>query len=234
MTRLALLLLALPACLTAPFQPGVADGRAGHELATQGDLEAAEDAYVAGLARDGVPPDVQARLWHNVALVRAQIERVAEADSAFVRALDLTASPARRARVAYDAGTAQLAGGDARRAAAHLRRALLLEPGDADARRNLEIALRRIQPPPGSPDTPEPSEFAKRLKEQADALIDERKYRDALDLMEDGRARDSTVAAFDDFVGRLGGVVQIEERVGAPPPAAAPSTPLTPSVDSAP
>ena len=232
MTRLALLLLALPACLTAPFQPGVADGRAGHELATLGDLEAAEEAFVAGLARDGVPPDVQARLWHNVALVRAQTDRVAEADSAFVRALDLTASPARRARIAYDAGTAQLAGDDARRAASHLRRALLLQPDDDDARRNLEIALRRIQPPPESPETPEPSDFAQRLKEQADALIDEEKYRDALDLMEDGRARDSTVAAFDDFIGRLGGVVQIEEGVGASPPARpAPSSPTPSSVD---
>ena len=224
--RCLALLLALPACLTAPFQPGVADGRAGNDLAAAGDLDAAEAASIAGLARDGVPPDVQARLWHNVALARAQTDRVAEADSAFVRALDLTASPARRARIAYDAGTAQLAGGDARRAAVHLRRALLLQPGDADARRNLEIALRRIQPPSDTPETPEPSDFATRLKAQADALIDEEKYRDALDLMEDGRARDSTVAAFDDFIGRLGGVVQIEESVGAAPP--------SPSLDSSP
>ena len=222
--RLLVLLLALPSCLAAPFAAGVQDGRRGNALAEAGDLAGAEGAYVAGLARDDVPPDVQARLWHNVALARARTDRLAEADSAFVRALDLTASPERRARVAFDAGTAQLQGGDASRAVAYLRRALLLDAAAPDARRNLEIALRRIQPPPEAPEPPEPSDFAKRLKEQADALVDARKYRDALDLMEDGRARDSTVAAFDDFIQRLGGVVQIEETV-APSPAAVDSAP---------
>ena len=227
--RLLILLLALPSCLTAPFQAGVQDGRHGNELAIQGDFEGAEAAYIAGLAREDVPAEVQARLWHNVALMRARTERLAEADSAFVRALELTAAPAARARIAFDAGTAQLSGDDARRAVAHLRRALLLRPENEEARRNIEIALRRIQPPPESPETPEPSDFAKQLKEQADALIDQQQYRDALDLMEDGRARDSTVAAFDDFIGRLSGVVQIEEST-APSPAAPPPA----SVDSSP
>ena len=216
--RFLVLLLALPSCLTAPFQAGVQDGRRGNALEIQGDFEGAEASYLAGLARDRVPQDVQARLWHNVALMRARTERLAEADSAFVRALELTGAPTARARIAYDAGTAHLSGGDARRAVSYLRRALLLRPQNADARRNIEIALRRIQPPPEPPETPEPSDFAKRLREQADALIDQQQYRDALDLMEDGRARDSTVAAFDDFIGRLSGVVQIEESV-APPPA---------------
>jgi len=225
--RLLVLLLALPSCLTAPFQAGVQDGRRGNALEIQGDFEGAEAAYIAGLARDEVPPDVQARLWHNVALMRARTDRLAEADSAFTRALELAAAPSARARIAYDAGTAQLSGDDARRAVAHLRRALLLRPDNVDARRNIEIALRRIQPPPEQPEKPDPSDFAKRLKEQADALIDQQQYRDALDLMEDGRVRDSTVAAFDEFIGRLSGVVQIEESV-------APSPAPPASVDSSP
>ncbi|MEO0558918.1 MAG: hypothetical protein AAF170_12115 [Bacteroidota bacterium] len=227
MTRVLFLLLALPACLTAPFHAGVQEGRRGNAVEIQGDFEGAEAAYLSGLAQEEVPPDVQARLWHNVALMRARTDRLADADSAFIQALELTASPATRARIAYDAGTAQLQGDNARRAVAYLRRALLLQPDYADARRNIEIALRRIQPPPEQPETPEPSDFARRLKEQADALIDQQQYRDALDLMEDGRARDSTVAAFDEFIGRLSGVVQIEESV-----APAPSPPT--SVDSSP
>lgn len=225
--RLLVLLLTLPACLTAPFQDGVQDGRRGNALEIQGDFEGAEAAYLDGLARDAVPPDVQARLWHNLALMRARTDRLADADSAFVRALELTAAPGDRARIAYDAGTAQLNGADPRRAVTYLRRTLLLQPAHVGARRNIEIALRRIQPPPEQPETPEPSDFAKRLKAQADALIAQQQYRDALDLMEDGRARDSTVAAFDDFIGRLSGVVQIEESVApAPaPPASVDSTP---------
>jgi len=50
----------------------------------------------------------------------------------------------------YNAGTASLAGGRLEEAVDHYREALKMNPGDADARRNLELALRRMseKPPP--------------------------------------------------------------------------------------
>ena len=202
--------------LGAAFAPGAADGRAGNDALAAGALDAATDAYTAGLARDGVPPALGARLWNNLGLVRIAERRLPEADSAFAEALARAPEAATRATVAFNLGTAALAAQDAERAVAALRRALVLRPDWPAARRNLALALRLRDD--GPPPPPEPSDFAQRLKARADSLVAARLYRPALDLMEDGLARDSTVAAFQDFIGRLGGVVQIEEAPEAAPP----------------
>ena len=202
--------------LGAAFAPGAADGRAGNDALAAGALDAATDAYTAGLARDGVPPALGARLWNNLGLVRVAERRLPEADSAFAEALARAPEAATRATVAFNLGTAALAAQDAERAVAALRRALVLRPDWPAARRNLALALRLRDD--GPPPPPEPSDFAQRLKARADSLVAARLYRPALDLMEDGLARDSTVAAFQDFIGRLGGVVQIEEAPEAAPP----------------
>lgn len=216
----------------AALQPGVRDGRegvrllGGPEADTLGaDPEAAETAYIAGLARDGVPREVQAKLWHGVGLARVRQGRAAEADSAFAEALARADDPARRARYAYDAGTAALLGGDYERAVAYLRRSLVLDPARAEARRNYEIARRALAE---DPDAPEPSDLARQIKARADSLVAARQYRAALDVMEEGIEQDSTVATYADFIGRLGGVVQIEETVPPtprPPDAAVDSLP---------
>ncbi len=157
------------------------------------------------------------------------------ADSAFAQALRLEPDPASRARIAYDAGTAALLGERYEVAVPLLRRALVLDPTRTDARRNYEIARRRLdsQTPP---EKPEPSDEAKRIKARADALVAARRYREALDVMTEGLARDSTVAAFADFTGRLEGVVEIDEMPSSPTAPAAPETtaPPAPVAPSAP
>lgn len=236
--RVAVLLLALG---FAALQPGVRDGRAGNRRLDGGDATGAAAAYRSGIAREGVPVGVGARLWHNlgVALARDTTARAragptadtsgVTADSAFAQALRLADEPVRRARYAFDAGTAALLGEDFDRAVLLLRRSLVLDPSRAEARRNYEIARRRLDGRQSPPPKPEPSPEARRLKVRADSLVGVRRYREALDLMNAGLARDSTVAAYGDFIGRLGGVVEIEESPetsgpdapvpGAPPPA---------------
>ena len=165
---------------------------------------------MAGLAQPEVPRTIRARLWHGLGVARAAQERFAGADSAFAEALPFADDPRQRARYAYDAGTAALRADDPARADSLLRIALLLDPTSADARRNQEIARRLLQDPP---EPPEPSDFAEQVKARADALVAQRQYREALNVMEDGLARDSSVAAYADFTQRLGGVVQIEDSV---------------------
>ena len=231
----------------AALQPGARDGRAGNRRLDAGDAPGAAEAYQAGIARRGVPAGIGARLWHNLGVALARDTTAASgpapeppaddsagvsADSAFAQALRLADEPDQRARYAYDAGTAALLADDFERAAALLRRSLVLDPARPEARRNYEIARRRLDSRQNPPPTPEPSPEAQRLKARADALVAERRYREALDLMNDGLTRDSTVAAYQDFIGRLGGVVEIEEGpettgpgapVPAPPDAAAPA-----------
>lgn len=202
--------------LVAAFAAGTADGRKGNAALERGDAAAAAEAYVAGLARDGVPRAVGARLWHNLALARLAQRRAPEADSALGRALGLADAAAVRAVVAYDLGVARLATQDGEGAVAAFRRALLLRPEWPAARRNLALAIRLRDD--GPPPPPEPTPFAEAAKATSDSLVAAGRYRAALDTMQDALARDSTVEAFQDYLGRLGGVVQIEETDGAPAP----------------
>ncbi len=213
---LALLLLLLGGC-TNPLDAlasGARQGRAGVALLDVGDAAGAEAQFVAGLAQPEVPRDVRARLWHALGVARAAQDRFSGADSAFAQALPFADGPAQRARYATDAGTAALLADDPARADSLLQVALLIDPTLAAARRNQEIARRRLQDPPGPP---EPTPFAERVKARADSLVAARQYRPALDVMEDGLAQDSSVAAYADFTQRLSGVVRIEETVSDTP-----------------
>lgn len=205
---LAAVLVVLGGCAdaVAGLHSGVAEGRAGVELLDAGDPTGAEGAFVSGLASPDVPRDVQASLWHALGLVRARRQAVAEADSAFVEAIARADDPATRARYATDAGAAALLGDDPARAVDLLRRALVLDPGSGAARRNYEIARRRL----AANEPPRPSPFAEEVKARADSLVAARQYPAALDVMEEGLRQDSSVAVYADFIGRLTGVVDIE------------------------
>ena len=61
----------------------------------------------------------------------------------------------------------------------------------------------------------EPSPFAKELKRRADALVARKQYGNALTLMKDGLAQDSTVRAYQRFMERLKDVDGILQA-GAP------------------
>ena len=97
------------------------------------------------------------------------------------------------------------------------KKALELKPNDYQAKYNLELARAKLkeladkkQQQPNQQNKPiEPSEFAKKLKEQAEKLVDRRRYRDAYQLMMDGLKKDKTVAAFQNFIQRIKDVVDI-------------------------
>jgi Ca-activated chloride channel family protein len=208
----ALALLLLGGCSNPldALRPGVKEGRAAVELLGLGDAVGAEAQFVAGIANAEVPRDVRARLWHGLGVARAAQDRFAGADSAFAEALAFADTPDRRARYLTDAGTAALRADAPARADSLLRLALLLDPTSEAARRNQEIARRLLEDPP---EPPEPSAFAEQVKARADSLVAARQYRPALDVMNEGLAQDSSVAAYAEFMNRLGGVVQIEDAV---------------------
>jgi hypothetical protein len=60
--------------------------------------------------------------------------------------------------------------------------------------------------------TPEPSEFAKRKKAEADRLVEQFKFKEALSLMEAALGQDETVVAYQDFITSLKDVVEINEN----------------------
>ena len=225
--RLAVFASGALLALFGALAPGGAEGRAGNEALAAGEPAAAEALYASGLAQADTPPEARAALFHNLGVARARAGRHAQADSSFADALPWAASPAARASALYGAGTAALASGDNAGALRALRSALILRPGHGATRVNLEIALlRQRRDGDGGPARPEPSDFAQRLKAQADSLVERRRYAEALELFQSGLALDSTVQAFGDEIQRLGSVVEIDTAsASGAAPAPRPSAP---------
>lgn len=94
--------------------------------------------------------------------------------------------------------------------------ALMQDPLNEQARYNYELLARWLQRDEErkqqNENKPEPSDFAKRKKAEADRLVEQFRFKDALSLMEEALAQDATVAAYQDFMTTLKDVVEINEK----------------------
>lgn len=94
--------------------------------------------------------------------------------------------------------------------------ALIKDPTNEQARYNYEMLARWLQRDEErknqDQNKPEPSEFAKRKKAEADRLVEQFRFHDALKTMQEAMAQDSTVAAYQDFMTTLQEVVEIDEN----------------------
>ncbi|HAA15984.1 MAG TPA: hypothetical protein DCE41_31490 [Cytophagales bacterium] len=104
-------------------------------------------------------------------------------------------------------------------ALAMYKRALKENPENAEARYNYEMLKKYLlrkeqeeQEEGESPEPPEPSDYAKQLKEQADALVAQRKYNEALQLLVDGMQQDPSVAAYQGFMSRIQVISEIDNQ----------------------
>jgi len=99
------------------------------------------------------------------------------------------------------------------------KKALELNPTDYDSKYNLELARAKLkeqsekqqQQNDDKQEKIEPSENAKRIKEQAEALADQGLFKQAFNLMNSELKNDPTIAAFKQFTQRLQNVVDIDE-----------------------
>jgi len=210
-TRLLILLLAT----LLSGADGVDEGRRGNQLYEAGNYAAAAEAYRAGIDQHetGEGP-LYANLWNNLGAALHRDESYADAGQAFRTAADVAATPRQRARAFYNAGNNAVAQDQLDTALNLYRQALLADANYDDARFNYEYLKREMarqqEQRPEPADRPEPSAFARRLKQRADSLVTNRRYEDAYRLMQDGLQQDSTVAAFQSFITRLGEVTQID------------------------
>ncbi|WP_224995206.1 hypothetical protein [Cesiribacter sp. SM1] len=105
----------------------------------------------------------------------------------------------------------------------YFKEALKADPANESARMNYELAWKRLneqddqqqdqEDQQQQEDQPkiEPSEWARQQKAKADALSRQFRYTDALRLMQESLEQDSTIAAYNDFISRLGDVAEIDQ-----------------------
>ena len=133
--------------------------------------------------------------------------------------------PALRQDAFFNQGNAYFKQEDYQKAVDGFRRALLENPDDPAAKHNLELAQTALkqqqkeeqeqqQDQEQDQERIEPSEYAKQLKARAELLVGQRFYRQGYDLMQAGLQQDETVAAFNDFIGRIDKVLKIEKGEG--------------------
>jgi tetratricopeptide (TPR) repeat protein len=88
-------------------------------------------------------------------------------------------------------------------------------PGNEDARYNYELLKKLMkdqeQEQQNKNEDIEPSEYAKKLKAQADELVKQNLFENALTLMMKGLEEDETVAAYNSFITKLNDVVESKQ-----------------------
>lgn len=149
--RLAVCLLVLLAgCAVNPAERN----NTGNALYGQGDYSGAVNAYQ--LAQVTAPDDPVP--YYNAASALAMDGDLQMATLALEQAIKTADTPL-QARAYYNLGNVYMALGQYADAVGAYQQTLLRQPDDADARYNLELALRQIKPPPderGGDATPTP------------------------------------------------------------------------------
>jgi tetratricopeptide (TPR) repeat protein len=100
-------------------------------------------------------------------------------------------------------------------ALAQFKSALKANPSNEDARFNFELLKKMMENQQENQQDKnkdiEPSEYAKKLKDQADNLAKQNMFGQALRIMQMGLKEDETVAAYNEFITKLNDVVESQK-----------------------
>ncbi|MCI4670663.1 MAG: tetratricopeptide repeat protein [Bacteroidia bacterium] len=184
--------------------------REGNRSYKAGSFVDAEVSYKKALEEEAA--DFKARF--NLGNSLYAQERYDDAIKEYQQAAGLGEDKLSQSLAYYNLGNSFLNKKDYRKAANAFKDALKRNPSDMDTRYNLAYALEQLKNNSDQnkdDDKKDPSEFAKKLKAQADELVKEKKYQAAFDLMQSGLKKDETVSYYNDFIGRLKEVSGVDE-----------------------
>jgi tetratricopeptide (TPR) repeat protein len=130
----------------SPFQAEEENVRAGNEKLVAGDGQSALRHYDDAERKVGVRPEIDYDRGHAA----AKLGKLDEAEQDFRRAAEKAPAPL-ASRALQNAGNVLAGRGDKKGAIGAYREALRRDPGNEDARYDLEVLLRRAEPPPSGP-----------------------------------------------------------------------------------
>ncbi|MFC0876416.1 tetratricopeptide repeat protein [Saccharicrinis sp. FJH2] len=185
--------------------------RKGNDLYKDKKYTEAEVAYRKGL--EGKDQLYQGKF--NLGNAMLKQKKYDEAIQQFQILAQTTEDKKELAKVYHNLGNAYMETKKYAKGAEAYKNSLINNPSDNETRYNLAYAQAMLkqeqQQQQQNQDKPEPSEYAKKLKKQADDLVNRFLFRDALNVMEEGLKVDKTVAAYNDFIDKMKKVTGISE-----------------------
>ncbi len=182
----------------------------GNRAYAEEKFDEANDKY-----RDAQVDNPESPIIHfNIGDALYQKRNYEEALKSYQSAVQKSNDPQLQAQGYYNLGNTLFRMDKLQESIAAYQQALKLNPNDEDAKFNLEYVRRKLKEnaqkqPQEQNQKITPSEFAKKLKAQAEALVAQRSYKEAHELLQNGLKQDPTVAAFQDFIQRIKDVVDI-------------------------
>ncbi|WP_152286100.1 tetratricopeptide repeat protein [Flavicella marina] len=115
----------------------------------------------------------------------------------------------------HNVGNAHLQEKEYSKAIEAYKKSLRNNPSDDETRYNLAFArekLKQQQEDDKKNNPPPPSDYAKRMKKQADKLIESYQFEKALNLLDTALEKDPTVANYKDFMKKIESVIEIDKK----------------------
>lgn len=193
---------------------GNEDAKKGNDAYEKGQYAEAEALYRASIETD----PANAEVYFNLANSLTKQGKTEEALQTFMEYRTLAETAENKALAEYNIGSVLADGEKWKPAAQHFKNALKLNPNDVDAKHNFERALteankkneqQQEQQNQDQQEQEPPSEYAKAMKNRAEQLVSEKKYSEALKIMQEALKVDQTVQNFNDFINRIGEVSEI-------------------------
>ncbi len=166
----------------------------------------ATESYTKALQQ--APKEV--RGYFNLGDTYFMMNQLDKAKEMYQQSATLSTNAEIKAKAYYNIGNAHYKQEKWQESVNAYKQSLKYNPKDKDAKYNLMMAMAKIVKAKNGGSSESPSDFAKKLKMQADTLINQNKFKEAYQLMMDGSKKDKTVNKFyGEFIKKTKDIVDI-------------------------
>lgn len=187
--------------------------RKGNKLYEDGNFTEAEVQYMKSLDADEKMFEAQ----FNMADAMIRQKKYDQAIEQLQILAGTTEENEQLAKIYHNMGNAYVASEDLSKSLESYKLSLRNNPTDDETRYNLAFVQHQLnkqqeQEQQNQDQKPPPlTEYAKKIKQQADELVAQGRFKDALQLMQEALQKDQSVANYQDYMGRLEKVSGIDD-----------------------